>query len=93
MADIIDQIKVKNSQGTDVNYDIDLPPDATPAITSLVASNFVAAPVIVKFGGKADEVILTNGSGLCTSDAYTLAGGRNCTVSSTGTISAVNTTF
>lgn len=41
MADKIDQIKLKNAQGTDVLYDIDLPVDATPSIASLTTSGNV----------------------------------------------------
>ena len=41
MADKIDQLKLKDAQGTDVLYDIDLPVDATPSIASLTTSGNV----------------------------------------------------
>ena len=42
MADKIDQLKLKDAQGNDVLYDIDLPPDATPSIAGLTVSGNVS---------------------------------------------------
>lgn len=39
MSDKIDSIKLPNSGGTEITYDIDLPKDATPSIDSLTTTN------------------------------------------------------
>jgi hypothetical protein len=89
MADKIDQLKVKDANGNDQVYDIDLPKDATPSITSITAASVAAAHIYTP-NGNANTVLLTNGSTLSTANAYTLVSGQNCTVAEDGTISAID---
>lgn len=50
MADKIDQIKLKNAQGTDVLYDIDLPVDATPSIANITLSGNIKSTNNANYG-------------------------------------------
>ena len=62
MADKIDQLIYKNSSGTNVAYDIDLPPDATPSIVSLTASGNIEGGAIKKTGGTSSQFLKADGS-------------------------------
>lgn len=77
MADKIDQLTYQNSQGTNVSYDIDLPPDATPSITSLTASGNIEGGAIKKTGGTSSQFLKADGSTDSTSYLPLSAGSSN----------------
>jgi hypothetical protein len=65
MADKIDQLKLKDAQGNDVLYDIDLPPDAE-AVIAYLQTNKIKVPTISGgslYGvGSNGQVIKSNGT-------------------------------
>jgi hypothetical protein len=62
MADKIDQLKVKDANGNDQVYDIDLPPNAEPNIISLTASGLANVAGLVQTGEDAGKIIASDNS-------------------------------
>lgn len=97
MADKIDQITLPNSGGTAVSYDIDLPPDATPSISSLTASGAISSGSMVNVGTSSTSqaqympggIICTPVPGSSTSYAYAFPYG-NGTLALTSDVPTIN---
>lgn len=60
----IDSLTFPNSSGTTTTYDIDLPADATPSISSLTVTgtNGINSTKFVKYGGTAAQFLKADGS-------------------------------
>ena len=75
MSDKIDQIVVKDSSGVDVSYDIDLPADATPSISSITTSGNAVVGGSISEGGVALSEKYVESSSVETEEwTFTVAG-------------------
>lgn len=86
MADKIDQLKVKDAQGNDVLFDIDLPPDATPSISGLTVTGNVSDGTTTKTMTELLAGGGGSGSGVTLDTAQTITGAKTFSPSSGKTL-------